>query len=182
MIKCSSYTLSGAVSGTSYPYRHTPKTRTKPMEKISKQLLQNINLTNASRLLSSQKLTSSEIIDHCYNLACEGEEKLKLNAYTYINDLDDLLERARASDERIRSNKRLSPLDGLPISVKANISCKGLPLHACSRILGGGGDHTDDTEGSDSVLLSAYDSDVVHNLVHKSGAILLGQTNMDEFG
>ena len=134
-------------------------------------LLQNISLVKASNLLKSHKISAYELVNHCYNLAKIGEEDLKLNAYVHLESHEDLLEQAQASDERIRSGKPLSPLDGIPVSIKANIAYKGRPLHACSQILGG-----------EQELVSAYDSDVTEKLVRKSGAILIGQTNMDEFG
>ena len=153
-------------------------------------LLHNISLTKASCLLKAQKITSIELVNHCYGLAKFGERELKLNAYVHLApSLDLLLEQACAADDRIKRGQPLSALDGIPISIKANIACKGLPFHACSRILGG--DHLPgkDKNGIDDSssyisdqLISGYDSDVAQKLINESGAILIGQTNMDEFG
>ena len=148
------------------------------------QLLKNISITKAIRLLRDQKLTSCELVSYCYNLAVLGEEELKLNAYVHLApSLNILLEQARAADHRIKNGRALSPIDGIPVSIKANIACKGMPFHACSRILGGDQlSKNDSSEVNDDQLISGYDSDVTKKLIHNSGAILIGQTNMDEFG
>ena len=61
----------------------------------------------------------------------------------------------------------MSKVDGIPISVKANISWENVETTACSNILKG--------------YYPPFDSDVVTAL-KSAGAILIGQTNMDEFG
>ena len=139
-------------------------------------LLEKINLSRACTLLRENKVTSLELVEHCYNLAHFGDNELKLNAYTYIEKLENLRKQANASDDRIRKGCTLSPLDGIPISIKANMAFKGWPFHASSKILGCG-----ESPISENVLISGYDSDIVKLLVRKYGAIMIGQTNMDEF-
>lgn len=137
-----------------------------------------LSLKKASKLLLSLKTTSTSLSKQCHKRALFGEEQLHLNAFTHLLSTDEILEQAKASDERIRHNQRLSPLDGIPVTVKANIAVKGLPFTAGSRILG-----EDAFLSSDKTLNeSPFDAFVVQRLLRDSGAVLIGITNMDEFG
>ena len=55
----------------------------------------------------------------------EAWEK-KINAM-YVIDADGALAMAAASEERWRRRKPLSPIDGVPITIKDNIATKGFP-------------------------------------------------------
>jgi Asp-tRNA(Asn)/Glu-tRNA(Gln) amidotransferase A subunit family amidase len=83
-------------------------------------------------------VTSEQLAAFCHSLATAGEEVWRLNAFSTIVALDDVLREARAADQRRYLGKRLSLLDGIPISVKANIAVASEPLTAGSRILGCG--------------------------------------------
>jgi aspartyl-tRNA(Asn)/glutamyl-tRNA(Gln) amidotransferase subunit A len=80
-------------------------------------------------------------------------------------------ERAFEAAERVdRSRSRgepLHPFAGIPVAIKDNIVVQGMPLTCASRILDG--------------YVSPYDATVVERL-KRSGMIVLGKTNMDEFG
>lgn len=58
-----------------------------------------------------------------------GRYNAKLNAFLSLR-IDAALEEARVSTARWRKEKPLSPLDGIPYGVKANIAVNGLPWHA----------------------------------------------------
>jgi aspartyl-tRNA(Asn)/glutamyl-tRNA(Gln) amidotransferase subunit A len=73
------------------------------------------------------------------------------------------LERARALDAARRST---GPLHGVPIALKDNLSTRGVPTTASSRILAG--------------YIPPYDATVVTRL-EAAGAIIIGKTNLDEF-
>ena len=88
-----------------------------------------------------------------------------IGAYLYV-DPDAALTAADAADRRRASGEILSPLDGIPIAVKDNISVTGQPCGCASKILSG--------------FTSPYDATVVKALRDK-GVVLLGRTNMDEF-
>jgi aspartyl-tRNA(Asn)/glutamyl-tRNA(Gln) amidotransferase subunit A len=72
---------------------------------------------------------------------------------------------ARAASERWRRGAALSPVDGMPIGIKANIAVTGMPFHA------GIGAYRD--------RIAARDADCVARL-RAGGAVLMGVLNMDE--
>lgn len=132
-----------------------------------------LTLNRAARLLASQRLSSEELSIYCHRLALLGEEEWNLNAFTQVLPRGEIVAQAQASDERISRGKRLSPLDGIPVTFKANISVRERPLTAASKILG---------EGDGSLDACGCDSDVAELLLRRCGAVLVGITNMDEFG
>ena len=74
---------------------------------------------------------------------------------------------ARKADVRYKIGTPLSPIDGIPISIKDNILVKDLPATGGSKIL------TD--------FISPIDATLVERL-KTAGAIITGKVNLDEFG
>ncbi len=72
---------------------------------------------------------------------------------------------AHASSERWRKGKALSPIDGAPIAIKANIAVEGMPWH------GGVGAYRDRVAEQDAACVAQLRS---------AGAVILGLTNMHE--
>ena len=150
-------------------------------------------------MLSSGKLTSVQLCTYCHELASLGERPLHhsreggsgnnippglgLNAFAELSSLEQLLQHAAESDRRREAGLSLGPLDGIPISVKANVAAEGWLLSAGSRILNWKAkvNSFDEDNTFKSSQECAFDSDVVHRLL-KGGAIIIGTTNMDEFG
>ena len=89
----------------------------------------------------------------------------RLNAYVRVTE-DTALETARRVDEKIARGEALAPLEGIPMTLKDNISTSGIPTTCCSRILEG--------------YTPIYDA-TVWKLLKEQNAVLLGKTNMDEF-
>ncbi len=85
-----------------------------------------------------------------------------LNAFVRVMK-DEALEQAEQVDRR----KDKGSLCGVPVAVKDNICTKGLPTACGSRSL--------------EKYIPPYDAHVVERL-REAGAILIGKTNMDEFG
>ena len=73
---------------------------------------------------------------------------------------------ADASDARLRAGTA-RPLEGVPLAVKDNYCTRGIPTTAASRILAG--------------FTPPYESSVSQR-VWDAGAVMLGKTNLDEFG
>jgi aspartyl-tRNA(Asn)/glutamyl-tRNA(Gln) amidotransferase subunit A len=77
------------------------------------------------------------------------------------------LEQARDADLRIKTGEGLSPLTGIPYSAKDSLSTRGIPTTCSSKIL--------------ETYRPFYDCTAISKL-KSTGAVLLGKTNMDEFG
>ena len=155
-----------------------------------------LTLTRAARLLASGKLTSVQLCTYCHELASLGDRPLHhlreddgnghdgppglgLNAFAHLSPLEQLLQHAAESDRRREAGLSLGPLDGIPISIKANVAAEGWLLSAGSRILNWRETkvNSETPDGQEC----AFDSDVVHRLL-KGGGVIMGTTNMDEFG
>ncbi|XZE18067.1 Asp-tRNA(Asn)/Glu-tRNA(Gln) amidotransferase subunit GatA [Pirellulaceae bacterium SH449] len=89
----------------------------------------------------------------------------QINSFVYV-DGSGALEAAQDSDARRSRGECLSPLDGMPISIKDNICTKGTPTTCGSRIL--------------SDYRSPFDADVISR-IRRAGMVILGKTNLDEF-
>jgi len=157
-----------------------------------------MTIAQASRLFRTSKLTSQQLCNHSYNLAKFGENSLLLNAYTKILPINEILHQAQQSDNRIQNGIPKSLLDGIPVTVKANIAVGKyweMP-NACSTILTTTSTQQEDGS-SDSIVedclsisnntssnnnSNVYESDIARRLLNECGAVLIGITNMDEFG
>jgi aspartyl-tRNA(Asn)/glutamyl-tRNA(Gln) amidotransferase subunit A len=135
--------------------------------------LHRLTIRQAARILDAGLVTSEQLAAYCHSLAVAGEQVWGLNAFASLVAREELLEQARASDDKRKYGEAASIFEGLPISVKANLAVATEPLTAGSRILGAGQKDTPPC---------GYDADTVRVLLRDSGALLVGTTNMDEFG
>jgi aspartyl-tRNA(Asn)/glutamyl-tRNA(Gln) amidotransferase subunit A len=122
-----------------------------------------LTIQQAQRLLQRGAISSEQLV-----LFCIARAATISDAWERRIDTHTLLEQARQSDLRRTQNKILSPLDGIPFSVKANLAVASLPITAGSAML-----QTNACVG--------YHAQVVDALL-QSGALLMGTTTMDEFG
>lgn len=88
-----------------------------------------------------------------------------LGAYLYVAR-EELLQKARKLDKKIEKGESLGKLFGIPISVKDNISVKGMENTCASKMLSG--------------YTAPYDAYVIEKIKFHQGMII-GKTNMDEF-
>ena len=88
-----------------------------------------------------------------------------LNAYVRVTE-ERALETAAVVDHKLAAGQILSPLEGIPMTLKDNISTRGVETTCCSKILQG--------------YTPIYDASVWQTL-KRQNAVLLGKTNMDEF-
>ncbi len=89
----------------------------------------------------------------------------ELNAYVNVTPIE-ALKTAKAVDEKIVSGEKIGMLEGIPMTLKDNISTKGIETTCCSKILKG--------------YTPIYDA-TAWNILKNQNAVLLGKTNMDEF-
>lgn len=132
-----------------------------------------LTIRQAARLLDAGLVSSEQLAAYCHSLAVAGEQVWGLNAFASLVAREELLDQARASDDKRKHGEAASIFEGLPISFKGNFAVATEPLTAGSRILGAGQKDTPPC---------GYDADTVRVLLRDSGALFIGTTNMDEFG
>ena len=93
------------------------------------------------------------------------KDNTQLNAYVTATP-DEALKTAGKVDEKIVQGKDIGLLEGIPMTLKDNISTDGIRTTCCSKIL------------EDYVPI--YDA-TVWKILKAQNAVLLGKTNMDEF-
>ena len=126
--------------------------------------LYELSIQQAHELLSSRKVSAEELT----RAHLERIERLDPQIKSYVTISGEVaLAQAQAADERIRTGDRLSPLTGIPYSAKDSISTRGVNTTCSSKIL--------------ENYKPFYDSTAIQKL-NATGAVLLGKTNMDEFG
>ncbi len=113
--------------------------------------------------LAASEVTSVELVDAC--LARAEASQATLHAFVGLRP-EAALASARESDARRERGELRSGIDGIPIAIKDNIVQAGEPAACASRILEG--------------FVSPYSATAIEKL-ERSGAIVVGRTNMDEF-
>ena len=89
----------------------------------------------------------------------------ELNAYVNVTG-EEALKTAEQVDKKISAGEEIGLLEGVPMTLKDNISTKGIETTCCSKILTG--------------YKPIYNATVWDELAGKN-AVMLGKTNMDEF-
>lgn len=126
-----------------------------------------IDLKNLTINKAHQALVSGEY--SAVDLARSYLENIKNKdgeIHAYLEVFDDVLEQAKAVDERIKNKKDVTLLTGIPFAIKDNILIKGRIVSSASQML--------------QNYTATYDATVIRKL-KDAGAIFLGRTNMDEF-
>lgn len=109
--------------------------------------------------------TSAEEVTRSYIAAIEGANET-IGAFVSVT-ADDAIAQAKAVDAALRAGEPLGLLAGIPLGVKDNIATSSGETSAGSNILSG--------------LKSPYDARVIESL-RNAGSVVVGKTNMDEFG
>lgn len=116
-----------------------------------------------NELLGKKEISCTELTQK-YLDAIEKENPA-LNAY--VRTTPELaMETAKRVDKKIAAGEKLMPLEGVPMTLKDNISTTGIETTCCSKILNG--------------YKPIYDA-TVWDILKKQNAVLLGKCNMDEF-
>ncbi|MFI5091964.1 MAG: amidase [Candidatus Acidiferrales bacterium] len=122
-----------------------------------------LSIEEAGRLLRKRELSPVELVDAA--LARIERWNPGLNAFLTIV-AESARRKARVAERAIRRGAASGPLHGIPITLKDNFWTRGIRSTAGSKILAN--------------FVPDEDSDVASRLA-RSGAILLGKTNMHEF-
>jgi len=125
--------------------------------------MHNLTIAEASKKLESGEISSLELTEAVLNRIEELEPKID----AYLSVLKkEAVEAAKKSDQRRKSNKTLSKIDGIPLALKDLLCTKGIETTAASNILKG--------------FVPCYDATVVKKL-KDAGAVIVGKTNLDAF-
>ena len=114
-------------------------------------------------MLSSKQISCKELTEK-YLIEIEKSNS-ELNAYVNVT-ADTAMAQAEKVDAKIAKGGEIGLLEGVPMTLKDNLSTKGIETTCCSKILTG--------------YKPIYNATVWDKLENE-GAVLLGKTNMDEF-
>ena len=120
-------------------------------------------ITAIHDMLVNKQISCTELTNKY--LAAIDKENGELNAYVKVT-ADTALAAAKAVDEKIAKGEQIGLLEGVPMTLKDNISTKGIETTCCSKILQG--------------YTPIYDA-TVWDILKNQGCVMLGKTNMDEF-
>lgn len=122
------------------------------------------DLTDLSWLISTRELSSTEVV----TAALERLKRLEPRLNAFITVLDEqACAAAKAADDEIAHGRHRGPLHGIPITIKDMFATSGVRTTGASKIL--------------LDWVPNFDAHIVERL-DAAGAILIGKTNLDEFG
>lgn len=130
----------------------------------SKMDLTSLSAQEISKLLSKGEL-SSEMLVSSFLDEIEKQDGTP-NAFLFLNQ-EEALRKAKEIDIERRNGNTPHLWAGIPIAIKDNILVKGLKTTCASKIL--------------ENFVAPYDATVTERL-KSAGLIVIGKTNMDEFG
>jgi aspartyl-tRNA(Asn)/glutamyl-tRNA(Gln) amidotransferase subunit A len=123
-----------------------------------------LSATELSRLIAGRELSSSDAVSAAVTRLERLEEKL--NAFITVVREQALAE-AKKADEDIAHGRNRGPLHGVPVTIKDMFETAGVRTTGGSKIL------ADWVPETDSALVER---------LRAAGAIIIGKTNLDEFG
>lgn len=127
-----------------------------------------MNLSNLAAheirdLIREKEVTAQEVVKSCIDIIEKNDGVI--GAFLERN-FEDAIHTAKELDERLKRGEEAGDLAGVPCAIKDNICTKGIKTTCASKIL--------------ENFVPPYDASAVKRL-HKSGAVILGKANMDEF-
>jgi len=124
--------------------------------------LYELTIHQAHQLLKNREVSSLELTRAVLDHIEKTEDKV--HAFVSITAEKALIQAAQA-DERIKGDD-LSPLTGVPVTIKDNMCTRGVTTTCSSKML--------------ENFIPPYDATVVERLNHE-GMVMVGKGNMDEF-
>jgi len=125
--------------------------------------LNELTIEQCHKGLKEKEFSSVDLTKACLQRISDVDEKL--NAFVTVTE-NVALKQAEEVDKKIAKGEQISPLTGIPCSLKDVFSTKGIETTACSNILKG--------------YVPPADASTVKKLKNE-GMVLLGKTNTDEF-
>lgn len=120
-----------------------------------------LTVTQAQKDLRDGAYTAVDLLRACKKNIEEKNGEIR----AFLEVFDDAEDMAKQADEMLAEGKA-APMTGIPVSLKDNILYKGHIASSSSKIL--------------ENYHATFDSTAV-DLLKKSGAVIVGRTNMDEF-
>lgn len=124
--------------------------------------LLNLTIVELRNKIKNKEITSLELVEATIK---HIESTKELNSFITLRK-EKALEEAREIDEKIKKGDMVGILAGIPVGIKDNMVSKGESATSCSKVLEG--------------YVGVYDATVVKKL-KEAGAIIIGNTNMDQF-
>jgi len=126
--------------------------------------LNELKVTEYLEKIKAREISVEQVIKDIFHQINRVDSKLK--AFLAINR-ETALNEAIKMDEKIKNGYHIPSLAGLPVAVKDIICTRNIETTCGSRILKG--------------FIPPYDATVIKR-IKDAGAIIIGKTNMDEFG
>ncbi len=123
-----------------------------------------LSVTEIGEMISSRRASVQEIISSVYDQIKATNREI--NCFITLCE-DTASSTAARLDEKLQDNEPVGRLAGIPIAIKDNISTRGIHTTCGSKML--------------ENYIPPYDAHVVEMLLAED-AIIIGKTNMDEFG
>ncbi len=125
--------------------------------------LYNTNGYELSEMLRTKKISSAELTEAVFSRIDSVEQSV--GAYVTL-DKENSVRKAKEVDDKRSRGEELSPLAGIPVGIKDNISTKGLLTTCSSKML--------------SDYVPPFNATVMDKLI-KQDVVVTGKLNMDEF-
>ena len=126
--------------------------------------LYKLTVTDYIEKIKNREITIEDVLVDLFQRIKQVEPTVQ--SYLYLNR-EEALKKAMHMDIKIKQGEKVPLLAGLPVAVKDILCTKGIRTTCGSKILEG--------------FIPPYDATAVARL-KKAGAIIIGKTNMDEFG
>jgi aspartyl-tRNA(Asn)/glutamyl-tRNA(Gln) amidotransferase subunit A len=123
-----------------------------------------LDIQQAHELLMSRKISSEELTGAYLARIRQLDPQIK--SYVTVSE-EWAIKQARDADQRLKTGEAITPLTGIPYSAKDSLSTRGVRTTCSSKIL--------------ENYKPFYDCTGIEKL-NSAGSVLLGKTNMDEFG